>query len=581
MKQAVVLIIDANSSMGESYDGESTRFDCAKRVAKDMISDLMIQGKTNIVGVVVLKSPKTHHHFCESPDPHEDIPFPNILELGGDGESTSLQTPTTTLLRRIHNLHFTENSVDLQGDFGDALIVAADSLYKQTNKKKYERRIVLITDAEHEVDFDEHQLQIVLESLRNMECPLNVVGLDFEQEATFDRPEPVPSNEEMRNDSDTDMEGEQDDEQENIRQIKSQNESLLISLTAQTGGYVMAAKEIKSVLQKVLGKKRTKAAGRKVEFEIAPTLSVNARYYKTISKATIPSPKEFVDDRKTGNGTGENLEESKMGSQKEEKMKPPKGMATYSKVVSYFSAENDQIEIDKIGEAYRYGNILVPTSAYDRNALSTISEQKIKILGYLPKSKVPIEFRKGPPYVLTGADSRKACAAISAIARSLCRENLVAIATFVKTKDASPSLAGIFPFEREGDQYMKEKGPIHLLVFQLPFRGDVAGLTRPPLPPPDHSKVQVCEDLIDALRLDDKDLDHTKIPNPLLRSYWKTVLARVYDVNQPVISVRSKDNDEMTTPAETLERAKPALKSFYDAFELAPRNFATQSSKKK
>lgn len=66
-----MLILDANDSMNKvpSYDDDSmtttTRFDCAKRVALDMISDLMIQSKTNEVAVLVLKTKTTRHHFCE------------------------------------------------------------------------------------------------------------------------------------------------------------------------------------------------------------------------------------------------------------------------------------------------------------------------------------------------------------------------------------------------------------------------------------------------------------------------------------------------------------------------------------
>ena len=172
MKQAVVLILDANSSMAASYDDGSTRFECAKRVAQNLICDLMIQSKTHEVGVIVLKSPKTYHHFHEEEDSEgdeieqqdlamplvsrdeDDLPFPNILEMGGDGNSTWVRSPTPTLLRKINNLQVTKDATHLRGDFCDGIIVATDSLHRRTNKKKFQRRIVLITDAEHKVEVD-------------------------------------------------------------------------------------------------------------------------------------------------------------------------------------------------------------------------------------------------------------------------------------------------------------------------------------------------------------------------------------------------------------------------------------------
>lgn len=63
MKEAVVLILDANSSMAQPYNGAQTRFDCAKQVCVDLICDLMVRSKTHEVDVVVLKSKETHHHW--------------------------------------------------------------------------------------------------------------------------------------------------------------------------------------------------------------------------------------------------------------------------------------------------------------------------------------------------------------------------------------------------------------------------------------------------------------------------------------------------------------------------------------
>jgi hypothetical protein len=201
-------------------------------------------------------------------------------------------------------------------------------------------------------------------------------------------------------------------------------------------------------------------------------------------------------------------------------------------------------------------------------------------LGYLPLPKVPPELRIGPPYAISGADSRRACAAIAALARALRRENQVGIATMVKSKNADPILIGLFPLE-EGNN------PIHLVFLQLPFQGDVPTRALPSFEPSKNaSKETACDDLIDALMMPDEALDYTRIPNPQIRSFHQTVVQRVLDPNHPVVSARPEAGDPISTPNEVLERARPALQAFRKIFPLTnvsnnPQNDTTATKRKK
>eukprot|EP00980_Cylindrotheca_fusiformis_P028390 scaffold22596_cov131-Cylindrotheca_fusiformis.AAC.19 len=592
MKEAVVLILDANASMATKYDdGRISRFECAKRVARDVICNLMIQSKTNEVGVVVLKYPETQHHFYEPEDEEEEeedkeeeeeVPFPNILEFGGDGETAMVARPTPNILRKIQSLQVSTDSSSLRGDFCDGIIVATDSLYQRTNKKKYHRRIVLITDGEHKVKVDPQQLSVVLDGLRDLECTLEVIGLDFQKDAKFDTPivksepsSPAAKQNEAAPDegSATDVDGDTDDggddgsdtegEEEDVKLIKSQNESLLVSLAQNTGGYVMAAKELKSIFETLLGKRKSKSMRRKVEFQIAPGLTVEARFSLLLSKASIPSlKKRVVAENRTKTEEDKDSEKDQGGTKED--------LIFFKKIDSYFDAENEEMEITDRGQAYRYGSDLVPMSGYDIGGLAVVSIVKLKILGYLPYGKVPRALCVGPPYILSGADSRKACAAISAIARALERKKHVAIATFVQTKNADPSLVGVFPYVDQLSPTATPQQPIHLVILKLPFRGDVSALSKPSFGPYDMSKEKVCDDLIDALRLEENQLDSTEIANPFIRSYWKTVIERVTDPNHELVTARSESNDDMGISKEQLKRAKPALEAFYDSFPLPP-----------
>ena len=186
---------------------------------------------------------------------------------------------------------------------------------KRTATKKYQRKIVLITDAEHKVKVDPQQLLVVLDSLRAMECQLEVIGIDFESHGEYERAtssvqgnafqtavdETKVSGIRIQGDdndsgSETDLsdnEMEEDDE-EDKKMIKLQNEKLLLSLTEKTGGFVMAAKELGPILQKMLGQRLPKSTRRKVQFQIAPGLILDARFSLLLSKASVPTLKKRV-----------------------------------------------------------------------------------------------------------------------------------------------------------------------------------------------------------------------------------------------------------------------------------------------
>jgi hypothetical protein len=311
---------------------------------------------------------------------------------------------------------------------------------------------------------------------------------------------------------------------------------------------------------------------------------MECRFSLLLSKATVPSLKKRVVTDDTGypqkptNDDDDNDNDNKKSDDDS-----PEDMLNMKRIESHFDAENEEVEITNRGQAYKYGSDLVPMSAYDMGGLTTISDVKLKIIGYIPNDRVPKAFCVGPPYILSGADSRKACAAVSALARGLERTKKVAIANFVQMKNRDPSLVGIFPNvtqlgegktleEMTEEEEVAEKGkyenPVDLIIFKLPYMGDVAVPGRIPFEEHDQSKEKVCDDLIDALTLEGDQLEYTRIANPMIRSYWKTVVARIKDPEHELVTVRNEKVDEIATPKKVLEGANGGLDAFYESFPL-------------
>merc|ERR1711865_248405 len=216
--------------------------------------------------------------------------------------------------------------------------------------------------------------------------------------------------------------------------------------------------------------------------------------------------------------------------------------------------------------------------------------------------------RIAPPYVVTGHESRRCCAAISALARGLQRTDRVAIATFVKTKDKDPILCGLYPLLEEDygennktNNRNKKQEPLRLVMMQLPFNTDIKHLT-----PNDFNTEEalihnhgssdnknqtefeteelLCDTMIDQLMLPKDVLDYKHTPNHKVRSFYKTVVNRILDKSCEVVSTRidaTTGLDSMDTPPYIIEKALPAVQAFYDSIQLQKINKHDDGTKHK
>jgi len=629
-KEAVVLILDANHSMNTSVvtdtsvfnesnpslssssssktpqsssSASKTRFECAKEAAIAIIADLMVVSKTNEVTVVVLHTEETnnHHHISDDDDDYDDEEisphnclFHNITEFSGNGEVMDICQPRPDLLRKIKDLEPNTSKKSLLskggGDFVSGIVYATDALYRRTSGKKYSRRIVLLTDAEHKVgsndtdtdgddDDDDDQktqrLLLALDKLIAMECSIQVVGMGFEHSVEFDTSASKPfkikvetldsggenndneSESETETESDDGDDDDDDDDDDDILEIKRANEEYLIRLASKTGGYVYASKEIKGMLEKVMGSRVVQhPSKRKLIVEIAPGLVLeDARLFLLVSKTarTPPLKKKLVmmneNDEPRTNALGDEM------------------LQDLESTISHWNVEdeNEQLFFNRISRAYRFGTDLLPFSPLDDAGLTLRAPVKLSILGYT-KKEIPQYLRVSPPYVLTGNESRRCCAAISALARGLQRTKRIAIATYVKTKDKDPILCGLFPLE-------KDDKPLRLILMQLPFKDDVRipwlqNYLADDVEENPQTKC-ACDELIDKLMLPDDALDYKHTPNHSIRSFYKTVVKRVLENKCDVVSTRMVNGkDSMGTPTEIIEKARSEVRAVYESFDL-------------
>ena len=583
-KEAIIFIIDANHSMSVPYNNAAlsksddpssvSRLSAVKDAVLQKIITMAWQSSTHEFGVVILKTEHTHHHLhstnatniskffiggrkkYESLD--EDIPFPNLIEI-------DLTRPSHHMLNTIQSICATDKMVQTsEADFCQSLILAADTLYRRTSGKKYKRRIILFTDAEHEVEVDGERLECVLDGLKKMDVTLEVVGLGFQEEGVFVKREDCVDEASMdvledeiriqENDDDHDVasmcrdeelstkiEREEenaaamDNDAQDLRMlIKRENEKLLLSLAQLTGGCVIAAngQDITPLLESyharsscVTGRISTRS---KCEFKITPNLTIETRYAKLIDQKSVPSLKTdaYLLDEITGrplkDGGGE-------------------FMTTPIDSIFYHTLPKNPDNLDEgimevpqesRTDAYRFGSDLIPIGKMDMAGINSAfkSPKSIEMIGYV-KSKDVIQsgFTLGPAYALFGErESKKSMTAVAALAEAMANKSLWGYCRFVKSPNGDPKLATLVPkqLENKSQSSTETSRGWYFALLQLPFSDDVNFL-KPHEVPLDHwgdnKECNICDNLIDSLMIPDGELESPAVPLPSLNSYRRMV----------------------------------------------------------
>ena len=663
MKEAVVFIIDTSPSMNTPYpttthqDEDSvttstttttTRLECAKQVVVSMISDLILKSKTNEVSVILCHTLQTKHHKIAAtnddavvvagpPEEEDDLPFPHLTEL-----TPGIVRPTAALLRQIMDVQSTltdstttttdnnhHNNIGGGGDVCDAIILAADAFHERGTHYKFQRKMILLTDAaaaaeQHPLVLDVKSMLVMIDTLRSMACPMLVLGFDFDASANYPEPMAVPSTTTTTTSSAPEETGRPNIANKRMKAIKEEEghtggsgnshtnnksdmdfvvystkhdrEQLLISLTEKTGGAVIAVSTLQQLLQAQQGRRIPNSVLTKFEFRLAPKISFEARFFLLMSKQSFPKlitkAVKVVQDYDTTSRTTTSLDTKPPGTAESQHFPPPTEDASFDVQRAELFVDPDEpddvVTDENRTKAIYFGSTLIPLSSFDYEGLKPSQMgARLEVLGYMPRSKVPLEYISGPPSGISGHDSPKACAAISSMANALHRLDKVAIGTFFKRSTSTkPLLVILLPYQDPEStvlesSLLQQHTGIHLAILQIPFGGETKKLDLDCFDDyldvdsdgnaEEDEKTKACDDLIASLMLPEHILCSGQIPSPLLRSCNQTKVQRALNPKADIVCIRSNDDpclDDptiMVTPPDLLSKAAP----FFDAFETA------------
>lgn len=408
--------------------------------------------------------------------------FKNIVEFGG------LRQTSPTTLRAVKDITCTmdPHSDSVDGDFCNGFILAADELHKRTKGKKYNRKIVLITDGEHAVENpNSSQLQAAIQSMRELRSELVVLGIGFRENKDFAMNEIVKADGESEEESEDDDGSEDDDsegeEDENRKPdavesgnpddgivtskpskrdlMRSENERLLQSIVGAVGGCILAADgcDISDLLMTRLPPKAgtKKSVAGNADIRIAPGLTLEGKQAVLTSKVGIkPLIKEkYSYDPETGDPERDSAGElmtlktriqRMLVEDKDSAVEVPIGEHSWRETVHSTShRRHPPSPSAKRTNAYRYGSDLVPVGKMDEDGLKApfFSDKKLtEVMGYLDKNDVVnSNLLAGPTYAIFGGDkSVRGRTAIAALSQALEETDKVAFCKLKKEKKSEP-----------------------------------------------------------------------------------------------------------------------------------------------
>ncbi|XP_047401758.1 X-ray repair cross-complementing protein 5 isoform X1 [Sciurus carolinensis] len=540
-KAAVVLCMDVGFAMSNSYPGEESPFEQAKKVITMFIQRQVFAESKNEIALVLFGTDGTENALAGE-DQYQNITVHRHLML-----------PDFDLLEDIESRIQPGSQ---QADFLDALIVCMDVIQNETVGKKFEKRhIEVFTDLSS--PFSKDQLDIIIHNLKKF-------GISLQ----FFLPFPIGKKDGTGDRGDGNLyldlhgpsfpqKGITEQQKEGIQMVKK----VMISLEGEDGlDEIYSFRE--SLRQLCVFKKiERRSMPWSCQLTIGSNLSIKIVAYKSIMQEKIKKTWMVVDAR----------------SLKKEDIQ---------KETVYCLNDDDETEVPKEDtiQGFRYGSDIIPFSKVDEEQMKYKSEGKcFSVLGFCRSSQVQRKFFMGNQVlkVFAAKDDEAAAVALSSLVHALDELDMVAVVRYVYDRRANPQVGVAFPYIKDAYEC--------LVYVQLPFMEDLrqymfSSLKNNKKFTPTEAQLSAVDALIDSMSLVKKDKEEdtiedlfptTKIPNPEFQRLFQCLLHRALHPQEPLPPIQQHILNMLDPPTEVTAKCQIPLSKIKTLFPL------TEAIKKK
>ena len=381
-----------------------------------------------------------------------------VNDLAADNQYQHITVAREMGLPDLNLLRYIENSIVPSGStacFIDTLIVGMDVLIRASlTKKNPEMRLVMFTDAAS--DFNDDQVDVVVDGLKQRNIAVQVVGIDFGEDAEASDGLAYSGGDDNDGDDDNDL---------SPTQVRRRPRRRPHKHVDHAPRQVQGIQLLKQIVERVEGQL----------FSFDSALEMVSQFRKpSVRQVTVfRGPLEIAD-----------LKIPVWGYIRQRRAPLPtfkklSGLVTYNpsdpnsgivdRKVTYHLQNDEETEVDKtdLAKGFKFGGSFVPWLQEDEDNMKLKTEKRLAVICFTDTDKIPRHHYMGGNLVsfVPAQDDESAAVGLSALCESLYERNKVAVVRYVFRTNAAPKLGILFPHVKS--DY------VSLFFVQIPFREDI------------------------------------------------------------------------------------------------------------
>ncbi|KAI8967494.1 SPOC like C-terminal domain-containing protein [Mycotypha africana] len=500
----------------------------------------------DMVSVLLAGTPETNNILNDdTPDQYE-----HIFTLSG------ISQPNLKLLRKLQTVS-TSKETDPPADVLDAVIVAIQMIVDHCRKLKYQKRIVLFTNAEQPIDWDD--MDAVGEMMEANDISLIVVGSDYEPYENADA------------DNCTDV---MKTNYENWNTLtKRTPEGEVLSLAqAYEDSQADYAKEVRPTpsyrgflyLGDPVGPHSQADdeddASQMTDSTLNHFLAIPIFTYLRTKPVPLPSFKKYA----TNDDTRMDVDSATDGTSHKVTYETKLTIEDTKLDEDGNELDTEEIEItkDQVDKAFRFGKTAVKISEeelqLEKQKMTT--RKQMSILRFIPKKEFPRSFLcSHASVIMPGAYSTDAAnLALRALAYAMSEEKVIALVRYVYTDGAAPMLGILDPAFIVGTDEVPETFILH--YFETTFAEDIRDYVflRLNMKDVEQTLEDQMDSLIDAMELDSIDESYLMpetVYNGLIWRVHKAIKTRALNREAPIPDIKDSAKPAFQLHKKFIEKA--------------------------
>lgn len=499
-KEAVVVIIDVGASMGKSLDGKP-KLSTAIEATKLLIQQKLLLTKSHEVGIVLLGSEETDNNLAESYGGYENI---SILQ--------ELDVPTSDSMLLVSSLEPSRVSADIL----DSIVVAITLIDTKIGKKKYKKRLFILTDGNCLIKSPD-QLQDIIDQINIIDIKVNIIAIGFGEE-----------------------------NQEHTKQQMIVHE-LLTVLISSVQGAIYPSSTAMQIYKQFRKRSVYPVAKYKGQLDLGLGYGIDVLVYAKTKEEPLPSLKKHSTVVDYTSNAKEGLVKMSRESALED------------------DPNSTVIDPENIIKAYYYGKSVVPVSNVDEDLLKYPCRKCMKVLGYISAASVPRHyFMAGVDIVLPSTDQSQEIA-FAALVQALYQRDDVILIRYSYRDNSTVKLAVLAPCIKPEI--------ICLWLNYLPTNEDIRNYPFPDLAASTQDQNTITENFINSLSLDktaesDEKLKPSSLFSPTLQYFYQCITFRSENSDAPLPPLDPKIENYLRPDKEMFDEAKQQCNEFVNAFNI-------------